>query len=315
MGVSGAIILSTGRCGSTALDRALCRHPDLRIVPELLEPALPNAILAEEPEVDGAAFLKMLDRPTMEGRRRVWREQGPTAEALDLPAAAPWSLFHVYTLPALVQSLPGLSFGAICREVTSWPTAPPRAHLRRLFTWLTELDGRKVFVERTGGSSFVAEELLAALPDARIVHLVRHGVDVALSMERHPIFQAILAQVRGGRPPFPPEAFARFWAEGARRVLARLDRLPAAHVFTAYYEALCGPHRIKTLSEVAAHLAGRSVPSTVDRDWATLVAPTLRLSQRRDIDSATLATIYRAAKRGLLALGYEIGTSTHVAAG
>ncbi len=72
------------------------------------------------------------------------------------------------------------------------PTVPMPDHLRIMFRWLQSETNTAAWVERSGGSLRIAHRLIAAFPEAKIVHLVRDGRDTALSMSRHIGFRMAL---------------------------------------------------------------------------------------------------------------------------
>jgi len=74
---------------------------------------------------------------------------------------------------------------------------------------LTELTGRRRWVERSGGSSHIAPHLLRDFPTAKMVYLTRNGADTARSMSRHASYQLVQLRVefnlRYGIDPLRPE--------------------------------------------------------------------------------------------------------------
>ena len=70
----------------------------------------------------------------------------------------------------------------------------PRAALgdqyRFMFDWLRERLGRRVWVERSGGSLIFGLALMRLFPEARVVHVYRDGRDTALSLRQHPAFKS-----------------------------------------------------------------------------------------------------------------------------
>ena len=76
----------------------------------------------------------------------------------------------------------------------------PRASLAEqylfLFDWLCGRLGRRVWVERSGGSLLFGRRLMGLFPEARVVHIHRDGRDTALSMSQHPAFKAGPALMR-----------------------------------------------------------------------------------------------------------------------
>jgi hypothetical protein len=94
--------------------------------------------------------------------------------------------------------------------VSSWPKRPMPDHSYALFRELAVRFGRRVIVERSGGSLKQINFLLEHFPHARYVFLHRDGPDVALSMSRYPThrlaaFKYLAAAVAGISEPLDPE--------------------------------------------------------------------------------------------------------------
>jgi putative sulfotransferase len=116
----------------------------------------------------------------------------------------------------LATALPHLTpdhdrlFTLLLDEVTGWSVAPIRAHYRRLFGWLTKHFGKRVWIERSGASLLLAEQIQVTFSDARFVHIVRDGRDSAISMYNHPGFKLfyvmnVLGQYLGVDPLESPD--------------------------------------------------------------------------------------------------------------
>jgi putative sulfotransferase len=135
-----------------------------------------------------------------------------------------------------------------------------------LLDLLASMLGRRRWVERTGASSALAEPLLTAFPDARVVYLTRDIEPTARSMSRHVAFQ--LTAVRHqfwmalGTDPYSrwaqPERLGDPDAlpEPMRRLLP--DRLTAAALQdlgrdTGVFTAMC------------AHMAGSAEQALADQ--------------------------------------------------
>lgn len=88
-------------------------------------------------------------------------------------------------------------FDAVHDELEGWlRQQSARAtgdHFRCVFDHLRDRLGRRVWVERTGGSLTWAAKLVKMFPEARFVHVYRDGRDTALSMLQHPVFRLVAA--------------------------------------------------------------------------------------------------------------------------
>lgn len=237
--VPGALVISSGRCGSTLLSTMLRLHGDVLSLSELF-----SCIGADT-----------LERPTMTGDE-LW-------EAMSVPHVGPSLLVrhrlepdeYLYPLdgsgrftrgdaipPVSLTTLPHLSDepDGLLDEVEALLRARPEGrtadHLHALFDHLALRFGRSVWVERSGGSSGHAAQLLALFPDAPVVHLYRDGGVSALSMSRHTGFRLTLIGTElasvtridpyslrlGQVPPCPDPRFRAVWPDAftAEAILA-----------------------------------------------------------------------------------------------
>jgi hypothetical protein len=92
------------------------------------------------------------------------------------------------TLPHLSSDPDGV-FDALAEEVPTWPQQTARLHYERLFDWLAAHFGGSVVVERSAMSLSSVPWLRETFPDAKFVHLFRHGPDSAVSMSQHTGFR------------------------------------------------------------------------------------------------------------------------------
>jgi putative sulfotransferase len=195
-------VVGTGRCGSTLLSRCLGAHPEVLSLSELLvfaadlggriEQALP------EGDLDGEGLWRILGgihpRQTLMLRHDVMMEEalyrpGPgrrfTKES-GIPAIAATTLPHLSPNPdALFDTARALCAGL--------PRAPAGRTYAAFLDRLRDTMGRRVWVERSGGSLRVVRRLRAMFPEARFVHIVRDGRDTALSISRHLGFRMMFA--------------------------------------------------------------------------------------------------------------------------
>lgn len=278
------LVLGTGRCGSTLLSEILRDHPSILSVSELvafvtdLGSRIPQ-VLGEGP-VDGATFWSWLAEPQplqsllLRHGLRMKEVIYPFERGRFTPDALPPILQA--TLPHLAPDDPDAVFDALAAEVPTWPTAPAADQYRRLFDWLGARFGRRRWAERSGGGLRVTPRLLAAFPEARVLHLVRDGRNTALSMASHIGFRmafihAQLVEMLGVDPfrdpsrrdeedlsdelaALLPERFSRrafedfdlspvvcghYWSGEILLGLQALAGLPRQRVLTLRYEDLC----------------------------------------------------------------------------
>ena len=131
-------------------------------------------------------------------------------------------------LGVCLAELPGISYHfepvatkAAARYVYEgrWKASRAGRFYRTVYAWLMRihLDGDLRFAEKTPQNSLVIPFLYEAFPDARFIHIIRDGRDVALSYSRKPWLQA--SQAASGR--YEPGGYrygpyARFWVERER---------------------------------------------------------------------------------------------------
>lgn len=136
------------------------------------------------------------------------------------------------TLPHLTDDYEKL-FDEMEPIVRSFPRQSPANHCRSLFEWLCDRYGRKVWVERSGGSIMYASRLMYRFPEAKVVNMYRDGRDAAVSMFQHHAFRGIAVYVLAlqARKCDPLKAEAKhseFWDSMALRLqpLKYLSRFP-----------------------------------------------------------------------------------------
>ena len=124
------------------------------------------------------------------------------------------------TLPFVSADPDGL-FDQLAERVPHFPRQPLLQHHKMMLNLMTNLTGRRRWVERSGASSLVASPLLCAFPEAKIVYLTRNIADTARSMSRHPAFQ--LGQVREW---FRVQYGADPWTPGGQNALPDAAEIP-----------------------------------------------------------------------------------------
>jgi len=203
-----AIIISTGRCGSTLLSDLIAQEPDTLSVQEFVASVEPWG--DDREPFSGAAYWARLSSPRPELATLI--RIGLTPAEVVYPADGRWA-GDLTALPRiLATTLPKISpepdrlFDTLADLVPGFPTQPLAQHHRMFLDLLTSLTGRRRWVERSGGSSHVARHLLESFPNAKIVYLTRNREDTARSMSRHPSFQLLQLSVeslgRYGIDPF-----------------------------------------------------------------------------------------------------------------
>ena len=100
-----------------------------------------------------------------------------------------------------------------------WSKTNARLFYRLVYGWLMRLygDGDLIFAEKTPRNSFIVPFLYEAFPDAKFIHIVRDGRDVAVSLAKRPWYSQEM-NGSGAKDPggYPFGSMARFWVESDR---------------------------------------------------------------------------------------------------
>jgi putative sulfotransferase len=241
-----SIIISNGRCGSTLLSDLIAEEPDTLSVQEFFT-SVPSTPAAER--LDGRAYWAILSSPQPEVATLF--RLGLPPEELCYPASGRWAdrLEHLprilqVTLAKLTDD-PDSLFDTLGARVSGFEEQTLAEHHQMFLDVLTELTGRRRWVERSGGSSYLAPYLLRYVPTARVVHLTRNWQETADSMSRHPLFQLVELRMeainRFGLDPFQIEADQEVPAEMEHLLPERLtaDLLRERSADPRRYLAMC----------------------------------------------------------------------------
>jgi Sulfotransferase family len=275
-GLPGVFVVSSGRCGSTMLSKMLRLNPQILSLSEffaLLPDPLPPG------ELDAAAYWRLLTEPWT-FMTHAYRLDVRVPEFLYRPG--PDSRFTPTTgiPPILITTLPHLSddpeglYDEVGEFVAGLTPADASAQHRRLFQWLCDRRGARLWVERSGSSLMYVSQLAERFRDAKFVHLYRDGRECAYSMSRNAGYRlasvAMMLQSRLGTSPylsdnappphvptdlrpFMPETFdhdaferfdvpvaelGQFWSDMIMPALDVLASLPSERVLQLSYEDL-----------------------------------------------------------------------------
>lgn len=348
--ISPVFVVGTGRCGSTMLSNMLRMHPDVLSLSEFMV-----AI------ADFGGRISQAFRGAPIGAQELWAilggchprqttmvRHGCEVEEMIYPLR-PGSRFNRSTgVPAVMfATLPHLTrnsdklFDELRRFVMTLDEALPVIQYRRVFEWLRRRLGKRVWVERSGGSLRGAGRLAQAFPDARFIHMIRDGRDCAMSMSRQLAFRLHVAttiqSAALGCDPFecadrrrawmlprklrkllpehfdaetlrtlrlPPALFGWHWSVEIRRGEAALASIPQERVLTVHFEDL-----LREPARWLRQMIEFIDPSLVDEQWlrdAASLAGSPRSSWRKlpAVDRALLEWSCIPGQRALTKMGH-----------
>lgn len=262
-----AIVVGTGRSGSTMLSNLFREHPAILSLSEFFRLLSPAAF--GEEVLDGAQFWEIIGSPALH-LSFFLQQEVPMPEFL-YPFKSPHSRFTGATSvpPILLVSLPHLTgdYEALYDElrlvVLSFPSDRIVGHFDRLFSWLKRRFGRSACIERSGLSLPIVPLLTQMFPRTKFIHLVRDGRACAWSMSCHFAFRFMVSMQIPIEPsaenagegerqqavdmnrvdftqilalPIPLENFGRFWSRLIITGVQALMSLPEEQLLTIRYE-------------------------------------------------------------------------------
>jgi len=342
-------VVGTGRCGSTLVSSILNEHPDVLSVSEFFTYVvdfggqIPRSFA--EGEYTGQQFWDIIS-PAMPRVNKLAAHDVPCPEYL-YPFKKPGMRFNTETgIPNIAMIfLPHLSddpdalYAELDQVVPKQPTGTMHWHYEQLFQYLMDKFGNKVWVERSGGSLVYLAELVKTFPDAKFIHLVRDGRNVAPSMQKHTGFRMFmicsqLTEALGfdpyetddrtgveNLPPelaaFLPENFTReaflsaappleamggLWSQMVSGGVAALSQFPSERVLTLGYEDLCLNSREK-LNELLGF-----VGVDVDPAWIDNMADSIMMSPNswKTLPADEQAKLNAACAPGMEAIGRSL---------
>jgi hypothetical protein len=316
--IQPVFIVGTGRCGSTMLSNMIRDHADILSVSEFLVSVTDFAgripqTFPESEQVDARQVWDVL--AGCHPRQTTMLRHGVEMDEMLYPLA-PTSRFNRETgVPSILYvTLPHLTpdHDALFEELREYVmTFQPDLAIRqyeRVFDWMTVRFGKKLWVERSGGSLRAVPRLAKSFPEARFVHIVRDGRDCAISMSKHEGFRMVMActimsQILGYDPydtdrregveelpdqlynllpeHFNAESFAKldapatlfghYWSGEMMRGLKTLAELSADRVLTIHFEDILAQPEL-WLRRMVEFMD----PSLVDENWVQRAAATIR---------------------------------------
>lgn len=336
------LILSTGRCGSTMVSDLLNRHPQVLSLSEFFVPLGPEAFAWSNP--DGERMWRTLTEQSA-GLHAMLKDGHAVDEAL-YRHDAPGARYRLDNMPPVIAvTLPHLTdrpeelLDALEPLIRVRPRMPLADHYRALFADLAAMFGRRVWIERSGGTLMHAAKLLRLFPEARVIHVYRDGRDTAMSMSRHHNFRVLVGTIQRARrlgidaqrgfradrgspvdvmvqkllfrlldtgktAALPTlEDFGRLWSDLIEIGYESFRELPAERLLNVRFEDVQAAPR-----EQLRDLIRFIDPSLEDEAWLDEVSTIPRPARSRfqDLSQAEREALTRACAPGLERLGYPV---------
>ena len=288
MGPLPIFVGGTGRSGTSVTGRLLGSHPDIaptapleiRFLTDkdgLLDLVLAAAKRAEAGPVAQAGIRRLLRRDT--GADPVAARFQPFLDRM----RGYWYLWHGED-DGLCRGLhQGMTMSFLDGELRAFATAFPRdavgasaALVRALLDPQAHRLGASAWVDTTPHNSLRSDRIAALLPDARHIHLIRDGRDVAAS---------VLQMVWG--PKTPADAL-EWWRWRVRKAHLAMESLGPDRALEVVFERLVATDRDRTLADLFDFLGYAITPSV--RDYFERSMPVERghvQRWRRDFDADT----------------------------
>ncbi|WP_269585354.1 sulfotransferase family protein [Roseibium sp. Sym1] len=336
------LVLSSGRCGSTLVSEMLNRHPGILSLSEVFATLGPEALARQNPT--GEQLWRVFSRQSA-GLAAILGSGEMVDEGL-YPVDDPKARFSMRTVPPVMTvALPHLTpdYEALYDELEAFVRPRPRRPLaeqfRAIFGFLRKRLGKRVWVERSGGSLMLAHRLIKLFPEARVIHVHRDGRDVALSMANHHNFRVLVGALKKCRAfgldpqaPFRKDRggmadvwfqnlffrlfdarkladsventdLARYWSDIVEIGADAFDALPPDRLLTVAFAELAEDPRT-----VMDGLIRFIDPSLANETWLETVSAMIRptRSKAAALPATEFEALGRACAPGLARLGYTL---------
>jgi hypothetical protein len=217
-------IIGTGRCGSTILEEALVRHPDVGFISNVDSYA---ASLNPKGRWNNALYRSV---PTRFRQRDRIRSGKTRQSSLHFGPSEAWKLMSARVSPLWSEPVRDLT----ADDVTPWL----ERRFRQFFEERASAQKKPAFLHKYTGwprAGFVHR----ILPDARFIHFVRDGRAVAASLMQRPWWRGYLGPPQWGFGLLP-KPYAAAWERHGRSfvVLAGLEWMVLMDAFEAARKAV-----------------------------------------------------------------------------
>ncbi len=304
-----AFMLGTGRCGSTIVGQVVAMHPDVGFIANVDDRF---AGLNRKGRLNNRIYRSLPAPLQKQGGRRGGRQRGGIAAGVRSVAMTPsegYRLLDRHVSPMLSEPVRDL----VADDASAWLSS----RLRSFFERRAAAQGRPLFLHKFTGWPR-AGLLHAVFPDARFVHVVRDGRDVASSLVQQPWWAGFHGPGAWGFGPLSAED-EQTWIDSGRSfpVLAGLEWKLLMEAFAAAqpsvpeqawlelrYEDLVARPR-EQVERLISHL-GLEWTDAFDRAFAGLeFTPARTGAYREELSARDADLLDRVLAPALRAHGYE----------
>jgi sulfotransferase family protein len=306
-----AFMLGTGRCGSTIVGQVVAMHPDVGFIANVDDRF---AGLNRKGRMNNRIYRSLPAPLQKQGGRRGGRQHGRIAAGVRSVAMTPsegYRLLDRHVSPMLSEPVRDL----VADDASAWLSR----RLRSFFEGRAAAQGRQLFLHKFTGWPR-AGLLHAVFPEARFVHVVRDGRDVASSLVQQPWWAGFRGPGDWGFGPLSPEDEAT-WLESGRSfaVLAGLEwkllmeafdgaqrAVPAETWLEIRYEDIVERPR-EQVERLLGHL-GLEWTEAFERSFATLeFTPSRAGAYREELSRSDADLLDRVLAPALSTHGYQTG--------
>ncbi len=178
-----AIIISSGRSGTTYLSKLISEKFPITIVQEFFSYRTNREIILKKEEVTSQVFWEQIDVPMDKRIYKLLSEN--LISTADVIHKKNENVMLRSTLPRLFSN-PTKILSKLKKDFQfSYEINTKENHLNKLFSTIAYLHGNSMWIEKTGGNIRYFSELQNMWPDSQIIYLTRSPKDVALSKIQH----------------------------------------------------------------------------------------------------------------------------------
>ena len=302
-------IISSGRTGSTFIAETLNKHKKICVISELIEP-LKKMEFFEKKNISGKTFYEIISKPCMKERIQAWRIK-KTKELKFLPKSdKDVSLLNAYCLPSLFKNTVSLTI-EIKKYFENIKKDKSYKILIKFFEFLKKKTKKKIWIERTGGSSMHIKKILELYPNAKIIHIRRNCFDTILSMQKHLMFKMFIHKLQNRKltkQNLKKKAnliqVANLWKKWENFTLLNLKNHPKKLQFHLFYDKL-DDKNYKALNDMLKFIFNKNTIDSADKEVINIFKKTYLKKNRISLNKSQKKIIWKISKNTMNQLGYN----------